>query len=331
METEQKTKTRRQPVKNIPWRIAAFALLLVLLVVAVALRLSGTGNTEPTEETVPEETENERLNALLQEFVYRAAVPEGYHRLQLPEEELSKGDLVLVNNDHHFDAEQTTDLLSIYLNKTEHYQVKDWETSLAPQMMEALNAWLEDGYEETELLNVNVVAGYRSYETQKQLHENAEALHGKAYADSYISLPGASEHHTGLAVDLSMIIWYDNTTQDFTGEGEQAWYAEHAWEYGLILRYPEGKMALTGIATESWHYRYVGLPHAQIITEKGLCLEEYIDLLRNYKVGGEHLCGECQGKPYEIYFCKAADLMVPDEGTYTISGNNVDGYIVTIY
>ena len=70
----------------------------------------------------------------------------------------------------------------------------------------------------------------------------------------------------GLAVDIS-------------GEEANAWLAEHCWEYGFILRYPNEKSAVTGIIYEPWHYRYVGREAAKEITESGLCLEEYLETL----------------------------------------------------
>ena len=54
------------------------------------------------------------------------------------------------------------------------------------------------------------------------------------------------------------------------------WLAEHSWEYGFIVRYPEGKSDITGILYEPWHFRYVGVELAKELYESGLCLEEYM-------------------------------------------------------
>ena len=53
-------------------------------------------------------------------------------------------------------------------------------------------------------------------------------------------------------------------------------------------RYQEGKEALTGIAPEPWHFRYVGLPHATIMNTHGFCLEEYLDYLKDFPYEGRH-------------------------------------------
>ena len=79
--------------------------------------------------------------------------------------------------------------------------------------------------------------------------------------------PGHSEHQTGLAVDL------------FGTSDARKWLEEHCWEYGFILRYPEGKAEFTGIAYEYWHFRYVGTELALELKELGMCLEEYMQML----------------------------------------------------
>ena len=79
--------------------------------------------------------------------------------------------------------------------------------------------------------------------------------------------PGHSEHQTGLAVDL------------FGKEAARKWLEEHCWEYGFIVRYPEGKAEFTGIAYEYWHFRYVGTELAMELKELGVCLEEYMQML----------------------------------------------------
>ena len=79
--------------------------------------------------------------------------------------------------------------------------------------------------------------------------------------------PGHSEHQTGLAVDL------------FGTEEARKWMEEHCWDYGFIVRYPEGKAEFTGIAYEYWHFRYVGTELAQELKELGMCMEEYMQML----------------------------------------------------
>ena len=78
-----------------------------------------------------------------------------------------------------------------------------------------------------------------------------------------VAIPGTSEHQLGLSVDL-------------VGYSVNQWLAEHCWEYGFILRYPEGKENITGIINEPWHFRYVGVEVSMDMKDSGLCLEEYL-------------------------------------------------------
>ena len=61
-----------------------------------------------------------------------------------------------------------------------------------------------------------------------------------------------------------------------------------------------------------------------------MCLEEYVDSLRSYDFFDEHLHVSQGGQAYEIYYCAGADVYLPESGTYTYSGNNIDGFIVTV-
>lgn len=110
----------------------------------------------------------------------------------------------------------------------------------------------------------------QSYISRGESREKAEAL-----AAEWVARPGTSEHELGLALD---IVSTANQNLDDSQEDtpEQQWLMEHCAEYGFILRYPTDKSALTGVGYEPWHYRYVGREAAAEITERGLCLEEYL-------------------------------------------------------
>ena len=87
-----------------------------------------------------------------------------------------------------------------------------------------------------------------------------------------VAKPGTSEHQLGLAVDINQEGTRSTASQVYS------WLEEHAWEYGFIQRYPEGKSQITGITNEPWHYRYVGNPAAEEITRQGITLEEYLQI-----------------------------------------------------
>jgi D-alanyl-D-alanine carboxypeptidase len=123
-------------------------------------------------------------------------------------------------------------------------------------------------------------SAYRSEAAQQKIVDEFTEKYGADYVKQYVAVPGYSEHHTGLALDLYFIV--DGKTVYENEDLEQypeIWEAIHKKmpEYGFILRYPEGKEKITGVSYEPWHMRYVGSPEtAKEITEQGVTLEEYL-------------------------------------------------------
>ena len=124
-----------------------------------------------------------------------------------------------------------------------------------------------------------ISAGYRSYAYQQQLFQKQVddyMAQGKSKADAVaatkltVADPGTSEHHTGLAFDITVA----NTI--FKGTKQQIWLQKHCWDYGFIIRYQEGKEKITGFVAECWHIRYVGVQHSTVMRDHDWCLEEYI-------------------------------------------------------
>ena len=183
--------------------------------------------------------------------------------------------------------------------------MRDSTVQLAPEAMEALNQWMEDFLAQGGSKTVNVVAGHRTEAFQQHLFDQSADRNGLEHAQHYVALPGRSEHHTGYALDLSLY-FSDGTSADFDGTGSYAWLAQHAADYGFVLRYPADKESVTGISYESWHYRYVGRPHARVMADRGLCLEEYLDLLRQYSKDAP-LSVTDDGRAYQVYFCPEND------------------------
>ena len=127
-----------------------------------------------------------------------------------------------------------------------------------------------------------ISAGYRSYDYQKELYDKQVADYisqGKSQADAIsatrltVADPGTSEHHTGLAFDITV------ADTIFKGTKQQIWLHKNCWDYGFIVRYQEGKEAITGFVAEVWHIRYVGIKHSTVMRDKGWCLEEYLQAM----------------------------------------------------
>lgn len=122
------------------------------------------------------------------------------------------------------------------------------------------------------------ISGYRSYDSQRWIFEKNAAKHGFARANTYSARPGYSEHQTGLAFDVNGRDSSTRLKKSFKYTKEYKWLIANAHKYGFILRYPEGKSAITGYIFEPWHYRYVGPVMAKKVRDSGLCLEEYLSI-----------------------------------------------------
>lgn len=118
--------------------------------------------------------------------------------------------------------------------------------------------------------NMSIVSGFRSYEKQKETFAYWESIDGFEKADRYSSQAGHSEHQTGLTMDISSL------SQSYGKTDEGKWLAAHCWEYGFIIRYPEGCENITGYIYEPWHVRYLGTSTAKLVHDSGLTLEEFL-------------------------------------------------------
>jgi len=136
-------------------------------------------------------------------------------------------------------------------------------------------------------VNLIVCSPYRDMARQEYLFDRKVKSFirtGMSYVDAYkkasitVTVPGASEHQIGLAVDI-ISDTYSALDIGFADTPAGQWLAEHSWEYGFILRYPLGKEEITGIQYEPWHFRYVGVEAAKQITEEGITLEEFVENL----------------------------------------------------
>ena len=103
---------------------------------------------------------------------------------------------------------------------------------------------------------------------------------GMSYLEAYqlasqaVTVPGASEHQIGLALDI-VTDSYLTLDEGFGDTPAGKWLAENSCHYGFILRYPKDKEYITGIEYEPWHFRYVGTEAATLMTEQGITLEEF--------------------------------------------------------
>lgn len=180
--------------------------------------------------------------------------------------------LLLVNKQHPIPEDYTFTLGKITGNM-------QCDERIIPELLAMLQAAKADG------VNLVICSPYRDLNRQEVLFNrkiDAYMSKGMSYMEAYktasqaVTVPGASEHQIGLALDIVCDSYYSlNAGFGETTAGK--WLAQHSCEYGFILRYPLGKEYITSIEYEPWHFRYVGKEAATEITEKGITLEEFIE------------------------------------------------------
>ncbi|GAB3039752.1 hypothetical protein GCM10027052_20230 [Parafrigoribacterium mesophilum] len=179
----------------------------------------------------------------------------------------------------------------VVVNKLRPLQPADYQPSLvpaavrhvyAPLMRPEAAAALErmfqagaaEGAGEMQVQN-----SYRSYATQVAVHNRQVAQYGTAAADAQSARPGYSEHQTGYALDIATVPNVCAVQECFGATPQGRWLAANAYRFGFILRYPQGKQAVTGYIFEPWHFRYVGVELATEMHRTGVTtLEEFFDL-----------------------------------------------------
>lgn len=180
------------------------------------------------------------------------------------------------------------------------------------------------------------VSGYRSGKEQRAIYHDSLKENGAEFTKKYVALPGCSEHQTGLAIDLGLNQErIDFLCPDFPYSGICQSFRRAASDYGFIERYAKEKEKITGISHEPWHFRYIGWPHSKIMEEKNLSLEEYITFLKDYREAAPFIYYKGEEDKIEIYYVPSGEgktpISLPDYSVYQISGNNTDGFIVTVW
>ncbi len=173
------------------------------------------------------------------------------------------GDILLVNSENRLAADyEPPELVNLYQMR-HSFRLASSEIYLTRECYEAM----ERMFAAAEDANMNgyiVTSGYRNYQRQAEIYAESE--------EGYAQEPGASEHQTGLAFDVTV-----ETADGFESTPQYKWLMENAHKYGFVQRYPANKVEKTGIAYEPWHYRYVGEEAAAKMKKAGMCLEEFIE------------------------------------------------------
>ena len=201
--------------------------------------------------------------------------------IAIPQKEIASNitdwNLILVNKNNKIPENYEVNLSDIENNKVDS------------RIAEALKNMLADARKEG--LNPIICSGYRTKSKQNQLYNNKIKQYvnrgynnekARELASYWVAIPDTSEHQTGLAVDIvSKSYQVLDDKQEKTEV--QKWLIENSYKYGFILRYPTDKKEITMINYEPWHYRYVGIENANYMKKYNICLEEYIDYLKQFE------------------------------------------------
>lgn len=197
--------------------------------------------------------------------------------------------LILVNRENPLAAEVATDFFLTESGYPIDSRIKDPYLALLEAGKAAgMNFTMISGYRSIAQQQANYDSNYQNYLASGLSEEEA-----RAKTEEYIALPNASEHTTGLAVDITSTALANQEGSsgllpDLENYPEGLWLKENAPKYGFVLRYPKAKEAITGINFEPWHFRYVGVENAVYMTENNLTLEEYIAILKQNEALGNN-------------------------------------------
>ncbi len=310
--------------------IAVVIILLVLTIKAIAGAIAGPEETTTVETTTVETTAPPVV----------AKWYDGYLTEITSSSNVSVGDLILVNFKNSYPNTDTVKLTGLYkrFGYGETFVLNNSSLKVHPDIAPSLQSMLKDLVTANpETLGgddiVIITSGHRTVDYQTLRYNEALGTED----EGLLAVPGHSEHHTGYAVDLK--IFDENNMTIPMRDNEQEWMESNCMNYGFVVRYDGAKADITGILDETWHYRYVGIPHATYMTLHDLCLEEYLELIRTaHSLDGDGPLTFTVGEDdYMVYYAPCStdsvtEIPVPPtaDGEWEISGDNMNGFIVTV-
>ena len=236
-----------------------------------------------------------------------------------------QGPLVLVNSTHVYTFPATTDHLGSLNDKRMTHSPRIYQQSGLSDFMEktaldAMDQMLVDFHAATGLDDIMLKYAYRSAEDQQKLVDGGASTQ-----------VGYSDHHTGFGIQLGYA--RDGRNYALSTDPAYNWLFENCHKYGFVIRYPENKADITHVSDYTDYFRYVGVAHATYMKANDLCMEEYVDLLKNYTAEKPLKINGADGRYYETWYVAvdgSATVKHPTNYAYTVSGTNAGGVVVTV-
>ena len=258
-------------------------------------------------------------------------------------DEINIGNLLLINSKSPYVfPSDFSDMINVYLyqrnaeykaethiNDAYTYSLSFDNVLLKKNTLDALNKMIMDycielGTSASSNSASNIEIAWGGYNASNLDEYEADIEKNKDFYDHALGTTftiKSNEHHTPIKEQ------YFKTNY--------TWLYQNASKYGFIIRYPDDCQEHTGFnSKDRLHLRYVGVEHATYIYENGICLEEYLELLRTNHGYNNPLTVNANGKEYQVYYVKcehqSVQVPVPKDASYTISGDNMNGFIVTV-
>ena len=237
----------------------------------------------------------------------------GQHQIILSEAKVAEGKLALYDTDRPVKSGFAGDMVNLLSVKNDYYSLYSESIKLEFDAAEALNRLMEDYNNETGLSDFVVYGTDDTYTGEDSC---------------------CPEHFTesdlGTTVDLALKAYGEVIS--FDGLDDEGWLIDNCWKYGFIVRYPKGMDDATGHSYCPWHLRYVGKVHSAIMHEKEMCLEDYLRFLGDFTLDKPYQY-TYESEVYTIFSVESTGestvTYVPLSSSYSVSGNNKDGFIIT--
>ncbi len=289
----------------------------------------GTPETEtngPEETGEPDESGSENTDNLPPKIEYKT--------IEVLNDDVHSGSLSYISSIYKAVYPTNAELIKLYGNNENAYMLSSSDIVVKRDMVQNLNSFIKAFNEATGRGNIVIWTGYRTEDRQQTVYDDYVKKNGEAAAAGNVAKAGESDYHTGYTIGIR--VKSGNGYEHPSRLDDYSWLVENCYKFGFIERYPSDKVSATGFSPDenSLCLRYVGAPHAEIMKQKNMCLEEYLTFIKDYKYDSAlEFTGEGETN-YGVYFVPEtaeADntlVEVPKESVYTIVGNNMDGFIV---